>query len=61
MKELALEVGGVDPVEVDHADLAHTSRGQVHARGRAQAAGAQKEDAGRQELALARAADLGED
>ncbi len=61
VEELALEVGGVDPVEVDHADLAHTGRGQVHARGRAETAGAQQQHAGSQQLALAGAPNLWED
>ena len=61
MQQLALEVGRVDHIEVDDADLADAGRGEVHGRGRAEAAGAQEQDAGVEELALAGAADLGED
>ena len=61
MEQLALQVGRVDDVEVDDADLAHAGRRQVHGRGRAQPARAQEQDARIQQLALAGAADLGQD
>ena len=33
VQQLALEVGGINSVEVDDADLAHTGRCEVHGRG----------------------------
>ena len=61
VQQLALEVGGVDDVEIDDADLAHSRRRQVHGRGRAKAAGPQEQDARGQQLALPHPAHLGQD
>ncbi len=61
VQQLALEVGGVDDVEVDDSDLADPGRRQVHRRRRAQAAGSKKEHARVQQLALAGPAHLGQD
>src|SRR5437588_7885816 len=61
VQDLTLEVGGVDVVEVDDADLADPSRSQVEPGGRAQAARAQQEHARPHQLALTFAAHLGQD
>src|SRR5260370_42089065 len=45
VQELALEGGGVYAVEVHDPELPHPGRGQVHAGGRCEAAGAQARDA----------------
>ena len=59
--DLALQVGGVDDVEVDDADGAHAGRGHVqHGRG-AQAAGADEEHLGVEQPGLALGADLGDE
>src|SRR6266540_3002154 len=44
--DLALQVGGVDLIEVHQADVAYSGRGQVHRVGRAEAAGADQQDVG---------------
>ena len=44
MDDLALQVGLVHHVEVDDAERAHTGRGQVEQRRRAQAAGPHDQD-----------------
>ena len=46
MDDLPLEVGGVDDVEVDQAEVPDPGRGQVHGVGGAEAAGADEQDAG---------------
>ncbi|GAC1505253.1 MAG: hypothetical protein NVS1B3_03220 [Candidatus Dormibacteraceae bacterium] len=61
VEELALEVGGVDDVEVDDAEPPDTGGGQIHGGGRSEAPGPEEEDARVKELALAGATDLGED
>src|SRR5207248_10526791 len=61
VKDLALQVAGVDLVEVDDAQGAHAGRRQVKRRRRAQTARAQQEHARVEQLALARATHLGQD
>jgi len=51
--DLALQVRLVDHVEVDDAQRADTGRGQVHQRGRAEAAGADAQHLGVLQAALA--------
>src|SRR6185437_7969704 len=58
VRDLALQVGGVDDVVVDDAEPADAGRGEVEARGAAEAAGADQEDARLEELQLAFDADL---
>src|SRR5262249_19053172 len=59
VQDLALEVGRVDHIVVDHADRADARGGEVHARRRAEAAGADAQDLGAEQLDLAGDADLG--
>ena len=59
--DLPLEVGLVDNVEVDQAELADAGGGEVEPEGRAEAAGADKEDARGLEFFLAFHADFRED
>ena len=59
--DLALEVARVDDVEVDQAEGADAGRGEIKGQRRAQAAGADTEDAGGLEAALALHAHFGED
>ena len=59
--DLALQVAGVDDVEVDEAERADAGRGEVERERRAEAAGADAEDAGGLQLLLAFHADLGQD
>ena len=61
MQDLALQVAGVHDVEIEDADLADARGRQVEGRRRPQAASAEQQDAGIQQLALARAADLRQD
>ena len=57
---LALEVGQVDDVVVDDPERADAGRGQVQRRRRAQAAGAQQQDLGVEQLLLTLDPDLGQ-
>ena len=59
--DLALQVAGVDDVEVDQAERADAGGGEVERERRAEAAGADAEDLGGLELLLAFHADLGQD
>ena len=59
--DLALQVAGVDGVEVDQADRADASGGQVHRERSAQAAGADAQHLRGFQLLLALHADLGQD
>ena len=61
MDDLALQVAGVDDVEVDEAEGADAGGGEVEGERRAEAAGADAEDLRRLELLLALHADLGQD
>jgi hypothetical protein len=56
-----VQVRLVDHVEVDDADGADAGGGEVHAARRAEPAGADEQDLGGLELALADGADLGQD
>ena len=57
---LALQVGGVDDVVVDHADRADPGGGEVERGRRAEAAGADQQHLRVQHLQLALDADLGQ-
>jgi hypothetical protein len=46
MENLALEIGIINRVEINDADLADARRGEVHGNGRAQPACANAQDAG---------------
>src|SRR5262249_31903604 len=61
VEQLPLQVAVVHDVEVDDADATHTGRGQIHGRRRAQATGADAEDAPRLDAALPVHADLRHD
>ena len=56
--DLALEVRIVDDVVVDDAERADACRGEIERRGRAEAAGADQEDARVEQAQLALLADL---
>ena len=58
--DLALEVGDVDDVVVDDADRADARGGEVERGRRAEAAGAEQQHLGVEQLLLALGADLGE-
>ena len=60
VEDLALQVGGVDHVHVDDADGADTGRSQVQRGGRAEAAGAEQQHLGVEQLELALLPHLGE-
>ena len=53
VQDLALQVRGVDDVHVDDADRADAGRGEVQRGGRAEAAGAEQQHLGVEQLALA--------
>ena len=59
--DLALQVAGVDDVEVDQAEGADAGRGEVEGERRTEPAGADAEDFGGLELLLALHADFGQD
>ena len=61
VQQLALEVGGVDGVEVHDPHLPHTGGRQVHGRGRAQASRPEQKHARGEQLALTGTAHLGQD
>ena len=58
MGDLALQVGELDPVVVDHAERADARGGEVEQERRAEAAGADQQDLGLEQARLADAADL---
>ena len=58
MDDLALQVGQVDRIVVDHADGADPGGGQVQQHGRSKPPGADDQNPARQQLGLADAADL---
>ncbi len=60
VNDLALQVAGIDGVEVDEADRPHSSCGQIHCKRSAQAAGADAQYLGGFQLLLAFHADLGQ-
>ena len=60
MDDLALQVGDVDDVVVDDAERADAGGGEVERGRRAQAAGAEQQDLGVEQLPLALDADLGQ-
>ena len=60
MDDLALEVRLVDDVRVDDPEPADTGRGEVQRRGRAEAAGADQQHLGVEQLQLPCFADLGD-
>ena len=60
VEDLALQVRGVDLVHVDDADRADAGRGEVQRGRRAEAAGAEQEHLGVEQLGLALDADLGQ-
>src|SRR5205814_10384599 len=59
MRDLALEVRGVDAVVVDDAEPADPCRGEIERGGRAETAGADQEDARLEQLQLSFFPDLG--
>ncbi len=59
--DLALQVAGVDDVEVDEAQRADAGRGEIKSQGRAESAGADAEHARGFQLLLALHAHLGQD
>jgi hypothetical protein len=59
--DLALQIAGVDDVEVDQAESADAGRGEIERQRRAQAAGADAEHARGFEAALALHAHFGQD
>ena len=59
--DLALQVAGVDGVEVDQAERADAGGGEIECERRAQAAGADAQDLGGLQLLLAFHADFGQD
>ena len=59
--DLALEVGGVDGIEVDEADGAYSGSGEIEGERGSEASGADAEDLGGLELLLAFHANLGQD
>jgi hypothetical protein len=59
VRDLALEVRRVDSVVVDDAEASDSGSRQIEGGRTAEAAGADQEDAGREELQLALDADLG--
>ena len=61
VQDLALEVRGVDHVHVDDADGAHPGRGQVQRGGRAEAARAEEQHPGVEQLELALLPHLGDE
>src|SRR5438477_4255068 len=61
MEDLALEVGHVDTVEVDDAELADAGGRQIHRDRGAESAGADHQDRAIQELPLTLAADVRKD
>ena len=61
MHDLALKVGQIDPVIVDHAERADPGGGEVEQQRRAEPAGADHQHARRQQLFLPLLADLVED
>ena len=60
MDDLALEVRVVDDVGVDDPERPDARRGEIERRGRAEAAGADQEDARVEQALLALLADLGD-
>ena len=60
-EDLALQVAGVDRVEVHHPDASHAGCGQVEKQGGAQPARSNHQDAGGLELALPFDVELGND
>ena len=60
VEDLALQVGVVDDVHVDDADRADAGRREVQGGRRAEAAGAEEQHLGLEQLLLALLADLGE-
>ena len=58
VNDLALEVGQRHDVVVDHAEFTDAGRGEVHQRGRAEAAGADHQHGRFLQCGLAGAADL---
>ncbi len=61
IERLAVEVGLLDPVMVEHGQLADAGAGQRGQHGRAQAPGADHQHSGRGEPGLAGGTDLGQD
>ena len=58
--DLALEVGEIHDVEIHDADFADAGGGEIHGDGRAEAAGADAQDAGGANFLLARQPDFGQ-
>ena len=58
MHDLALQVRVVDDVGIDDAERADTRRREIERRGRAEASGADQEDARVEQLLLSDLADL---
>jgi hypothetical protein len=58
MDDLALEVGKIDRVKINHADFADAGRRQVHGDGRAKTARANADDAGGADFLLSSQADF---
>ena len=61
VQDLALQVAPVDGVEIDEPDRADAGRREVERGGTAEAAGADEQHAGVEQLALALGADLGDE
>src|SRR5262249_44287408 len=61
VQHLPLEIAEIDDIEIDQADAADACRREVQAQRRAEAAGADEENAGRLEAFLPFQGDLGHD
>ena len=60
VQNLALEIGIIHRVEIHDAEFADAGGGEVHGDGRAEAAGADAQDAGALDFLLAGQADFGQ-
>jgi hypothetical protein len=61
VEHLPLEVGDVDDIEVDEADVPDASRGEIQPERRAEPPGADEQHAGGLELPLPAERDVGDD
>src|SRR5207249_6772117 len=61
VKNLALEIGEIDGVEINNAEFADAGGGQIHGDGRAESSRANAQDTGGTDFLLAGQTDFGQD